>query len=87
MRKGRTRSIPGSPFQHGRRLSEVEQQPQRRVRSWWGVRLWGYSPFVWQSRGYEVCVLHSARVGAVIEGILWLIDWFGDRFYRTNRYS
>ena len=87
MKKGRTRYSPGSPFQHGSRLSGVEHQPQRKVRSWRGVRLWGYSPFVWQSREYELCVSHSARVGAVIEGILWLVDWFGDRFYRTNRFS
>jgi hypothetical protein len=87
MKKWRTRYSPGPPFRQGRGLSGVEQQPQRRVRSWRGVRLWGYSPFIGQSREYERCVSHSARVGAVIEDILWLIDWFGDRFYRTNRFS
>jgi len=40
MKKLRTRCIPGSPFQHGRRLSGVEHQPQRKVRSWRVVRSW-----------------------------------------------
>jgi hypothetical protein len=70
MKKVRTRNLPGSHFQHGSRLSGVDHQSQRKVRSWRVVRIWGYSPYVWQSRGQELCVSHSARMGVVIEGII-----------------